>query len=229
MSYARYVPRELRDLPFNSRRSQLYPENPPLAFQAMEMAQAGAPVPIAYMPQKVGFTRWKTPARTFADTALTSNAAVSGYQRQQAALSFTGRGAAPMYTTTQASADLVRLPQAAPEINPYPIARGVTSRMVPFEELDAYAQAASAGPPFVLPPAPAATNPVLSGLRGAQPAAVSWLGAAAVLGSVTASAFHGYRRSGGSAGAAIGWGLLGLVFPLITPAVALAQGFGQRK
>lgn len=43
-----------------------------------------------------------------------------------------------------------------------------------------------------------------------------------------ASAYHGYKRSG-SVGAAIGWGLLGAFFPVITPAVALAQGFGKPK
>lgn len=42
-----------------------------------------------------------------------------------------------------------------------------------------------------------------------------------------ASAYHGYLRSRGSVGAAVGWGLLGALFPIITPAVALAQGFGR--
>lgn len=45
--------------------------------------------------------------------------------------------------------------------------------------------------------------------------------------SAGASAFHGYRRNRGSLGWAIGWGLLGGMFPVITPAVALAQGFGK--
>lgn len=44
-----------------------------------------------------------------------------------------------------------------------------------------------------------------------------------------ASAYHGYKRSRGSVGAAVGWGLLGGVFPVIVPAVALAQGFGKPK
>lgn len=47
--------------------------------------------------------------------------------------------------------------------------------------------------------------------------------------SASASAYHGYKRSRGSTGAAVGWGLLGLIFPIITPAVALAQGFGDPK
>lgn len=47
--------------------------------------------------------------------------------------------------------------------------------------------------------------------------------------SASASAYHGYKRSRGSTGAAVGWGILGLVFPIITPAVALAQGYGDPK
>lgn len=52
-----------------------------------------------------------------------------------------------------------------------------------------------------------------------------WWGASAISGG--ASAYHGYRRHRGSLGWAIGWGLLGSIFPIITPAIALAQGFGK--
>jgi len=45
--------------------------------------------------------------------------------------------------------------------------------------------------------------------------------------SAGASAYHGYKRNRGSVGWAIGWGVLGAIFPIITPAVALAQGFGK--
>ncbi len=41
-------------------------------------------------------------------------------------------------------------------------------------------------------------------------------------------AYHGYRRNN-SIGWAIGWGVLGGLFPIITTGVAAAQGFGQRK
>lgn len=47
--------------------------------------------------------------------------------------------------------------------------------------------------------------------------------------SGAASAYHGYLRSRGSVGSAVGWGLLGTIFPILTPAVALAQGFGKPK
>lgn len=42
------------------------------------------------------------------------------------------------------------------------------------------------------------------------------------------SAYHGYKRNR-SVGGAIGWFVLGSLFPYITLPVALAQGFGQPK
>ena len=48
------------------------------------------------------------------------------------------------------------------------------------------------------------------------------------LGSMALSAYHGYKRND-SVGWAIWWGFLGSVFPVLTPAIAFAQGFGQRK
>ena len=46
--------------------------------------------------------------------------------------------------------------------------------------------------------------------------------------SVAASAYHGTRRND-SVGWGVIWGMLGFVAPVITPAVAVAQGFGKRK
>jgi hypothetical protein len=62
---------------------------------------------------------------------------------------------------------------------------------------------------------------------GNRPVMYVWLGVASL--SSGASAYHGYKRSRGSVGSAVGWGLLGFFFPIITPAVALAQGFGKPK
>lgn len=44
--------------------------------------------------------------------------------------------------------------------------------------------------------------------------------------SMAASAYHGYKRNR-SVGWAIWWGFMGAIFPVITPAIALAQGFGK--
>jgi hypothetical protein len=46
--------------------------------------------------------------------------------------------------------------------------------------------------------------------------------------SMALSAYHGYKRND-SVGWALVWGLLGGTFPVITPVIAVAQGFGQEK
>jgi len=43
------------------------------------------------------------------------------------------------------------------------------------------------------------------------------------------SGIHGYRRNDSSWGAALGWAALGFLFPIITPVVGLAQGYGKPK
>ena len=45
--------------------------------------------------------------------------------------------------------------------------------------------------------------------------------------SMAASAYHGYKRND-SIGWALVWGLAGSVFPIITPVIAVAQGFGEK-
>lgn len=46
--------------------------------------------------------------------------------------------------------------------------------------------------------------------------------------SMAASAYHGYKRNQ-SLGWAAWWAFMGLVFPVVTPTIAVAQGFGKRK
>ena len=46
--------------------------------------------------------------------------------------------------------------------------------------------------------------------------------------SMAASAYHGWKRTG-SWGWTLGWAFMGGMFPVLTPAVALAQGFGKPK
>jgi len=45
--------------------------------------------------------------------------------------------------------------------------------------------------------------------------------------SMAASAYHGVKRNRGSAGWGVAWGLSGALFPVITPAIAIAQGFAK--
>jgi hypothetical protein len=42
------------------------------------------------------------------------------------------------------------------------------------------------------------------------------------------SAYHGYKRNQ-SIGWALAWAAAGALFPVITPTIAVAQGFGKRK
>jgi len=44
--------------------------------------------------------------------------------------------------------------------------------------------------------------------------------------SMAAGAYHGYRRNN-SVGWAIWWAFMGGLFPVITPVIAFAQGYGQ--
>jgi hypothetical protein len=46
--------------------------------------------------------------------------------------------------------------------------------------------------------------------------------------STALSAYHGYKRNNSVWGGVL-WGFFGAVFPVITPVVALAQGYGKRK
>lgn len=50
----------------------------------------------------------------------------------------------------------------------------------------------------------------------------------AQIAGVTTGAYHGYKRND-SVGWAVGWGVLGGMFPFVTIPVSLAQGFGKRK
>lgn len=45
--------------------------------------------------------------------------------------------------------------------------------------------------------------------------------------SMVASAYHGVKRNRGSVGYGILWGVAGALFPIITPGIALAQGYAK--
>lgn len=61
-------------------------------------------------------------------------------------------------------------------------------------------------------------------LRGNWPTIAGILSVA----SAAASGYHGYRRNQ-SIGWAVWWFFMGSIFPVVTPAIALAQGFGKKK
>lgn len=61
---------------------------------------------------------------------------------------------------------------------------------------------------------------------GASKAMVALYGLLSLAGAGT-GAYHGYKRNKGSVGWAIGWGVLGAIFPIITIPVSLAQGYAK--
>jgi hypothetical protein len=58
-----------------------------------------------------------------------------------------------------------------------------------------------------------------------------WLWGAASIASGAASLYHGVKRNDGSVGWGLWWGLMGTIFPIITPIVAIASppGFAKVK
>lgn len=77
------------------------------------------------------------------------------------------------------------------------------------------------------------TGPTLLGLGQDQPR-VNWgalwpkIAGTLALASAAASGYHGYKRNE-SIGWALAWFGLGILFPVVTPVIAVAQGFGKKK
>jgi hypothetical protein len=276
-SFHRYAPQEIQNLPFNSKRSQLYPMNPPTAMQAVEDALEGRTA-AGYMPQKMAFTRYKNgpAAKNAGSSAVGAWNAGAIYQNKVHDLVSPIEAGKGIYTPAMANADLVRLPQAMDNwyANPHPIARGLLDRpIVSAAELNAYARnnQAPGSPDFYNRESLTAQTPMQSGLpagvtplghagRSAQRKArtnrvlnglgdtgrkigragsgvgalgdanstLSLVYGAASIAGTGLGAYHGYKRNN-SVGWAIGWGLLGGIFPVIVIPLAFAQGVGKRK
>jgi hypothetical protein len=69
---------------------------------------------------------------------------------------------------------------------------------------------------------------VKSGIDEATRLKAAWIKGGLTLASAAVSAFHGARRND-SVPWGVWWFLMGLTFPIFTPVVALAQGFGRRR
>lgn len=70
------------------------------------------------------------------------------------------------------------------------------------------------------------TNPYLNPDGSTNGVAVAWTAVSTV--SMAACAYHGYKRNEDIAWA-IWWGFMGGFFPIITPTIAVAQGYGKRE
>jgi len=81
--------------------------------------------------------------------------------------------------------------------------------------------------PFATPAAPAATAPAASSGYGLyQPPLPAPLWWTLVSASIALSTYHGIKRHRGSIGWGLLWGGLGGLFPIVVPAIAIAQGLG---
>lgn len=73
---------------------------------------------------------------------------------------------------------------------------------------------------------------IASALNFLATPASSWnikaIKAVAVLASAALSGFHGYRRNQ-SVPWGLAWFVAGGIFPIVTPVIAVAQGYGKRK
>jgi hypothetical protein len=59
-----------------------------------------------------------------------------------------------------------------------------------------------------------------------KPSASTYVWGALSTVSMAVSAYHGYKRNE-SVGWAIWWGLMGSIFPVITPVIAVAEGYAE--
>ncbi len=153
-----YTPQELATLPFNLRRAQLNPVNPPLVAQGIEDQFAGS-YASEYMPQKTMFTKWQTgPARkSFLATAVGATQAGAIYSDMVRSLTGPVEADKGIFTPFDASRALSRLPQPMEnwEFDSDPIARGLLNRPITqAQSLDAYAasQQDPGAPAFSAPP-----------------------------------------------------------------------------
>lgn len=138
----RFVPPELAHQPFNARRAHYYPSRP-LIPQSVA-AQGPGPIP-TYMPQKLGFRRWKTPPYDVDWVSAVSSPVRAGaaYQTLVQRTSHTGL---PIADVARAAAALRanRLPEPTDNLDlRTAIAQGVNprSRSMPPVDLDAIGRA----------------------------------------------------------------------------------------
>lgn len=144
------IPAAIARLPFNLLRSQRITREPQMMGEAMEDYLNRDPLPIAYLPQRMAFTRWKTPPYQLAwgSNARSLVAALEQGFAQREHLAQVGQGAAPALSPYQAVAAMGanRLPQPSdnmdPNMNAVPLARGATplNTLMTARDLDAIAQ-----------------------------------------------------------------------------------------
>lgn len=114
------LPADLDRLPFDLWRSHQYPRRPEIIEKGVAEYFAHAPMPVMSLPQRMGFTRWKTPpwVMGWGSNVLALVEAVTEPQVFAARLAAVGRGPAPDESMRDASLARMRLPQPSDNISP---------------------------------------------------------------------------------------------------------------
>jgi hypothetical protein len=208
MSNYAYAPSAIRTLPFTLRRSHLFPVNPPLFAQGVAEYEAGE-VPVAYLPQKMGFTRYTTPGATFAANAAGVVAASDVARAHIESIVGPIEAGKGVYTPEMAAQTFNQLPA--------PIGlHGVRRFVRRLSGLGAPPELATEAQVFDDAQAvPAPSAPLLPGWRWALGALGLGLGL-----------YHGWHRTK-STGWSVVWGFAGATFPIIALPLAAIQGFAK--
>lgn len=109
---------------------------------------------------------------------------------------------------------------------PNPTSAQITSFLQLFADSQAQSDAAAALVAAGISPTTVASATTFLSSTSGLTASTIW--GALTVASAAASGYHGYRRNQ-SIGWASFWFLMGGIFPVFTPVIALAQGFGKRK
>lgn len=110
-----YAPPAIQRLPFNLLRAHLYPRRPDLVAEGVEEFHRDEPLPV-YLPQRMGFTRYKTPpweASWGTEVAALVMALQQGVDTQDKLYNAAVQGSAPVTSRNQMARRLgaSRLPE----------------------------------------------------------------------------------------------------------------------
>ena len=206
-----YAPRELTQLPFNLYRTQINPPNPPLLQQAVQDQLAGRRA-VAFLPQRMAYTKWKNPETQWSSSATGVMAASTVYSKQVSALAAPFAAGKGVYLPSDAARDLNRLPQPTDDwqFDKNPIARGLYNfPIAQGSTLMAYSRFASQ-PGQSVPPALLTYTPIQAALTNGEQPAMASLGRVARGIGRTGKGFGALGDVNGNSAASIAWGVLGL-------------------
>lgn len=115
------LPAAINRLPFDLWRSHEYPgPHPEVIERGAEEYLANQPMPVMSLPQRMGFTRWKTPPYVlgWGSNVMALVEAVTNPQLFAARLAAIGQGHAPSESMRAAALERSSLPQVSDNVSP---------------------------------------------------------------------------------------------------------------